>query len=206
MESPVRLALVDDHELFRQALGDLLRARGFALVAEAGDARTSFPLIDHARPDLVLLDLVLPGMDGITAMRELTARPAPPRVMILSAFGSPNRVADALSAGAHGYVLKSTSVEELIGGIGTVIAGERYLSPGLLAADDFVNGPLALLSARERDIFRLLVRGLTTRQMATELCISGKTVETHRERILRKLGLHSAVQLVRFAAANDLLE
>ncbi|MCU1278713.1 MAG: DNA-binding response regulator [bacterium] len=206
MPSGVSLALVDDHELFRRALGDLLTARGFSLVAEAGDARSSFPLIDQARPDVVLLDLVLPGMDGVTAVRELHARAAAPKVMILSAFGSRNRVSDALEAGASGYVLKAASVDELVGGISTVIAGERYLSPGVSASDDSAEGPLGVLSKRERDIFRLLVRGLTTRQMAAELCISGKTVETHRERILRKLGMHSAVQLVRFAAANDLLE
>src|SRR6267142_4374408 len=127
----VRLALVEDHQLFRDALGDVLRSRGFDLVAAAGDARTAFQLIDRTHPDLVLLDLELPGLDGVTAMREMMARPAAPKVMILSAHSSRHHVADAWAAGAHGYALKSIPVDDLVDGIGRVMAGERYLSPGL---------------------------------------------------------------------------
>src|SRR5947208_16758463 len=113
-------------------------------------------------------------MNSVSAMRELLGRPAATKGMILSAHGSGHLVDDAWAAGAHGYALKSIAVDDLVDGIGKVMAGERYLSPGLAPAKDFVNGPLAALSARERDIFRLLVRGLTTRQMAAQLCISGK--------------------------------
>jgi DNA-binding NarL/FixJ family response regulator len=201
-----RLALVDDHELFRHALGDLLCARGFDVVAQAADARSSFGLVDRLRPDVVLLDLEMPGMDGVTATREMLHRPCRPKVMIVSAYGAPHQVAEAWAAGVHGFALKSIPIAGLIHGIEAVIAGDRYLAPGLIAADNYIHGPLSVLSARERDIFRLLVRGLTTRQIAAQLCISPKTVETHRERVLRKLELHSVVQLVRFAANNDLLD
>lgn len=201
-----RLALVDDHELFRDALGEALSVRGFEVVAQAAEARSSFYLIDQSHPDLVLLDIEMPGMDGVTAAREILSRAFAPRVMVLSAYGAPHQVAQALEAGVHGYALKSIPIAGLIDGIRKVMAGNRFLSPGVSAAGDYANGPLSPLSAREHDVFRLLVHGLTTRQIAAELCISPKTVETHRERLMKKLGLHSAVQLVRFAAINDLLD
>ena len=205
MDSPVRLALVDDHELFRYSLGSVLGKRGFEVVAEAGDARASFPLIDRTRPAVVLLDLALPGMDGITAARELISRPANPKILMLSAYDAPHLVAAALDAGACGYALKSHSIEELVVGIRAVARGQRYVDPRLSTAATSPDGPLAPLTARERDIFRLLVCGKTTLELAKELCISPKTVETHRQRIFRKLNVHSAVQLLRFAVANDLL-
>jgi DNA-binding NarL/FixJ family response regulator len=200
-----RLALVDDHALFRDTLSSALIDHGFELAGQAGDARTAFTVIDRTRPDLVLLDLKLPGMDGMTALREILARPSTPKVMILSAYASPQKVADAWEAGAHGIATKTSSLTNLLDGIKRIVAGERWLAPGL--STEGGNGhALAPLSPRERDVFRMLVRGLTTREIAAQLCISGKTVETHRERIFRKLNVHSAVRLVRFAAANDVLD
>ena len=201
-----RVLLIDDHQLFREALGVALTESGMALVAEAGDARAGFSLIDATRPDLVLLDLKMPGMDGVTAIREILARPYQPKVIVLTAYATPRLIGDALAAGVHGFALKSNSLHELLDGITKVLAGDRWLSPSLPTMQAHGDGPLATLSPREGDVFRMLVRGLTTREIATQLCISGKTVETHRERIFRKLGVHSAVQLVRFAAANDALD
>jgi DNA-binding NarL/FixJ family response regulator len=206
MSAPTRLALIDDHLLFREALRSALSDRGFELVAEAGDARSGFTQIDQTRPDVVLLDLKLPGMDGVTALREILSRPAQPKVMVVSAYATPRHVSEAWTAGAHGFALKSISLDQLVDGIGKVMAGQRWLSPGLEPRGAGADGPLSALSPRESDVFRMLVNGLTTRQIATQLCISGKTVETHRERIFRKLGVHSAVQLVRFAAAHDALD
>ncbi|HEY2745042.1 MAG TPA: response regulator transcription factor [Polyangia bacterium] len=203
--SIVRLALVDDHELFRYSLGSVLDRRGFEVVGGAADARSSFEVIDRTRPDVVLLDVAMPGLDGVTATREIISRPARPKVMMLSAYDAPHLVAAAFQAGAHGYAVKSLAIDELVGGIRTVAAGGRYLAPGLTALASSDNGPLSPLSARERDIFRLLVGGSTSTEIAAELCISIKTVETHRQRIFRKLNVHSALQLVRFAVLNDLL-
>jgi DNA-binding NarL/FixJ family response regulator len=205
VRTTVRLALVDDHELFRFSLGSVLRERGFDVVADASDARASFPLIDQARPDVVLLDVALPGMDGVTAARELLARPSSPKIMMLSAYHPPHLVAAAFEAGATGYASKSMPITELIGGIRAVAQGERYMAPGLSPLSKTTDGPLSPLSARERDIFRLLVGGGTMPEIANGLCISIKTVETHRQRIFKKLNVHSAVQLVRFAVINDLL-
>ena len=193
--------------MFREAMRHLLREQGFDLVAEAGDARAMFPLIDAKRPNVVLLDLRLPGMDGVTATRELQTRAPDTKVMILSAYTRQHDLDEAWAAGAHGYVTKMQDADQLSEAIRAVVAGERYLSPGLKPSTKADRtGPLGMLSARERDVFRLLVRGMTTRQIAGELDISGKTVDTHRERILKKLGLHSAVELVRYAATNDVLD
>jgi len=204
----ISVALVDDHVMFRQAMRHVLDAHGFDLVAEASDAQTSFPLIDAMKPAVVLLDLRLPGMDGVTAARELNVRTPATRTMILSAYSSQHDVDEAWAAGVHGYVTKVHDSDTLTSGIRAVAAGERYLAPGLAPsrARNRGDGPLGALSARERDVFRLLVRGLTTRLIAAERAISSKTVDTHRERILKKLGLHSAVELVRYAAANDILD
>jgi DNA-binding NarL/FixJ family response regulator len=204
----ISVALVDDHIMFREAMRHLLREQGFDLVAEASDAKSSFPLIDETRPDVVLLDLRLPGMDGVTATRELQTRAPKSKVMILSAFTRQHDIDEAWAAGAHGYMTKMQDADGLREGIRAVAAGERYLAPGLAptAKPSGREGPLGMLSPREREVFRLLVRGMTTRQIAAELTISGKTVDTHRERILKKLGLHSAVELVRFAANHDVLD
>jgi two-component system response regulator NreC len=200
-----RIALVDDHTLFRYSLAAVLRTRGFDIVAEAATARESFPLIDQARPDVVLLDLRLPGMDGITAAREMTTRPAKPKVLMLSAYDSSEVVAAAFEAGVRGYAIKSMSIESLIDGIHAVAQGQRYLAPTLSPLAAKSNGPLAVLSTREREVFRLIVAGHTMRDIALQLCISIKTAQTHRQRIFTKLDIHTAVKLVRYAAVHDLL-
>src|ERR1700704_5630482 len=122
-----RLALVDDHALFRDTLSSALVDHGFELAGQAGDAGTAFTVIDRTRPDLVLLDLKLPGMDGMTALREILARPSTPKVMILSGYASPQKVADAWEAGAHGIAPKTSSLSDLLDGIQRVVAGERWL-------------------------------------------------------------------------------
>jgi DNA-binding NarL/FixJ family response regulator len=204
----ISVALVDDHAMFREAMRHLLREQGFNLVAEAADARSSFAMIDATRPNVVLLDLRLPGMDGVTATRELANRAPDAKVLILSAYSKQHELDEAWAAGVHGYVTKMEDAQRLRDAIHAVVAGERYLSPGLQPSEkkNDRSGPIGILSARERDVFRLLVRGMTTRQIAAELHISGKTVDTHRERILKKLDLHSAVELVRYAAEHNVLD
>jgi DNA-binding NarL/FixJ family response regulator len=203
----ISVAIIDDHVMFREAMRHVLDANGFDLVAEAGDAKTGFPIIDEKKPEVVLLDLRLPGMDGVTATRELSTRVPASKVMILSAYAAQHDLDEAWAAGVRGYVTKAHGSDTLTDGIRAVAAGDRYLAPGLQpTVRARGEGPLGVLSARERDVFRLLVRGMTTRQIAAELTISAKTVDTHRERILKKLELHSAVELVRFAAAHDILD
>ena len=206
---PLVVHIVDDDAGVRDSLEILLRLHGYRAVGFAS-GETFLEALDGspARPGgVVLLDLRLPGMDGVTATRELQTRAPDTKVMILSAYTRQHDVDEAWAAGVHGYVTKMQDAGELRAAIEKVAAGERYLSPGLKPSQKADrSGPLGMLSARERDVFRLLVRGLTTREIASELTISGKTVDTHRERILKKLDLHSAVELVRYAATNNVLD
>jgi DNA-binding NarL/FixJ family response regulator len=209
----IKVTIVDDHAMFRVALAHVLNERGFSVVGQAENAQACFAALEQRRPDVVLLDLRLPGMDGLTVARSLLAKDTAPKVMIVSAFAQQQDVDEAWAAGAHGYVSKAAGVDDLTEGIRAVAAGQRWLAPGLPAPrtqarsrKPLATGPLGSLSARERDVFRHVVRGLTARQTAVALGIGIKTVETHRERILKKLAVHSVVDLVRLAAQHQLLD
>jgi DNA-binding NarL/FixJ family response regulator len=215
-----RLALVDDHELFRSGLSALLATYPeFEIVGEAADARAAYSIVDNTRPDLCVIDLRLPGTDGISATRELMRRHPAMRVAILSAHDEPDMVADALTAGARGFMLKEAPFDECIEALRAISRGETWISPRIAAeevetlrkrrvrnGDAGPRGRLDVLSNREREVFHLLVAGASNSKIARELCISVKTVETHREHILRKLSCHSIVELIRFAARQNLLD
>jgi two-component system response regulator NreC len=207
----VRIALVDDHTVFREAFAAAIeRQEGLSVVGQAEDARRAYALCDRARPHLVVLDIKLPGSSGIVAARELARREPAPRVLMLSGLEEPEYAAQAMEAGAHGYALKSQPLEDILQAIRAVARGETYVAPQLVGLDLTSAGRRAVgafdgLSQREREVFELLVRGRSNPQVASELCISPKTVETHRAHIMRKLGLHSIVELVRFAARHQLL-
>jgi two-component system, NarL family, response regulator NreC len=215
MEGTLRILLVDDHPLFRAGLRSILAAHpDLSIIGEAGDARQAYGVAETEQPDVIVMDLNLPGIDGVSAMRELLQRAPQSKVLMLSMYTDEIHAARALAAGASGYAMKTQSPDDLIEGVRTVARGERYLprslSPALLdvhrraAARD--GGPLACLSPREREIFGLLVRGLSNRSIAQQLCISVKTVETHRTHIHEKLGVHSIAQLIHFAAVNGAME
>jgi len=206
-----RIALVDDHPLFRQGLRDLLdHEEDLTVVGEAGDARQAYEMAEATRPDLIVVDMSLPGVDGVTATRELCRRLPHSRVLILSMHEEQYLVSRALAAGALGYAIKNQPADKVLEAVRRVARGERYLAPQVDAprlqtpADDS-EGPLGLLSQREREVFHLLVRGFSNQRVAQELCISIKTVETHRTHIHHKLGVHSVAELIRFAAKHDLL-
>jgi DNA-binding NarL/FixJ family response regulator len=207
----MRILIVDREPVFRLGVRALVeRQPDLEIVGEANAARAAFGLLDR-RPDVVLLDLVLSGLDGISTVRELRQRTEGARVLVVTAAGRACDVREALAAGATGYLLKTDPPERLLDAIRAVGRGQRALSPGLepfadLAADGAEPGDLlGVLSRREREVFALIVQGLSTKRIARELCISTKTVDTHRQRIYEKLGCHSAADVVRFAAMNDLL-
>jgi two-component system response regulator NreC len=212
----MRLALVDDHELFRAGLAALLsRYPEFEVVGQAENAREAYLVIEHTRPDAVLLDLRLPGTDGIAAAREIRRRHPEIRIAMLSAFADPDFVSDALQAGAHAYLLKADPFSHCIEGLRAVARGQIYLAPGIspaaieqhqrLSRSPERQNAFNLLSKREKEVFHLLLAGQSNTKISKELCISVKTVESHREHILKKLGVHSIVELVRFAARNGLI-
>jgi DNA-binding NarL/FixJ family response regulator len=209
----MRILTVDDHALFRAGIRLALSSEpGWRIVGEAGSAREALVLIDSQQPDVVLLDIALPGMDGVVATREIKRRVPTARVLILSLHDQIRDVLDALAAGANGYALKSEGPEALVSALKAVCQDQRYLAPSLaarLAAYESRRPPVAdvlgVLSQREREVFRLATQCLTTREIAAELCLSRKTVDTHLYRIHRKLGLRTSAELVRLAADLGLI-
>jgi DNA-binding NarL/FixJ family response regulator len=208
----MKIVIVDDHVMYREGLKRVLASLADCeVVGEAGSARAAFPVVDAKRPDVVILDLLLPGMDGCSAARELGRRLPQARVLVVTVCDTPDDMFDALSAGVTGYVLKSDPVDVLIQGLRSVQRGERFLSPALavraehLAAGGARHPVLGTLSVREREVFHLAIEGLANTEIARELCISRKTVETHKYRLQKKLGLHNANELLRFAALHGLI-
>ncbi len=209
----MKIVLVDDHTLFRVGVRHVLATPpGFEVIGEASTARSAFRVIDATVPDLVLMDIALPGMDGVLATREIGRRAPRARVLIVSAHDQVNDVFDALDAGAAGYALKSDGPETLVEAIHAVAKGHRYVAPALaprLAAFEArrrnANDVLGILSPREREVFRLASECVIARDMARELCIARKTVDSHLNRINRKLGLRNMAELVRLAANLGML-
>jgi two-component system response regulator NreC len=211
----INLALIDDHLVFRDAFRALLTATGeFTVVGEGSEAREVCPLYEATKPDVVVIDVTLPGSDGLSATRELTTRFPGAKVMVLSAHAVHDYVTRAFAAGASGYALKSQAAPAVMAALKAVAQGERYLAPelppSLLSSANRSRrkgppGQLEGLSTREREIFDLVVRGYSNASISEELSISVKTVETHRANINRKLAVHSSTQLLRFAALRGLV-
>ncbi len=208
----MKIVIVDDHAMFRNGLKHVLAdVAEFEVVGEAANARAAFPVIDSKRPDVVTLDLLLPGMDGFSAAREMARRLPEARILIVTVCDAFDEVLEALDAGATGYLLKSEPIPALLEALRSVHQGVRYLSPklasrpGALTGDTSANTALAALSEREREVFHLAAGGLANNEISRELCISRKTVETHKYRLRKKLGLHNANDLLRFAALHGLI-
>ena len=212
----LRVAIVDAHPLFRVGLRAAIsdHGRDLEIAGEADSLESAAVLIADSRPDVVVLDSSLPGTGGLSALRQLLRRHPDRRVLMLSSQVAEDFAAEAFAAGAMGYTGKDSNADEIILAIREVGAGQRYLSPRL--AVDRVNrhlrdrpavegGPLDALSAREREVFRLLVLGCSNEEVAERLHITRRTVETHRSRILKKLRVHSAVELLRLAARHGLI-
>jgi DNA-binding NarL/FixJ family response regulator len=208
----IGIFVVDDHRLFRDALRAMLQDNHeLAIVGEAGDAREAIKLLGEQPCEVVLVDVSLPGSNGVALVRELKRSDRHRRVVVLTMHQHPDIVCDAFAAGADGYALKHQSREELLAAILTVAGGDRYVAPAVAAALPVdaglvkPRGALGALSAREREVFDLLVRGYANADLAKQLCISIKTVETHRARIMRKLEVHNIGELIRLAARQGLL-
>ena len=208
----MRVLIVDDHPLFRDGLTALLATQPeLEIVGEAGDARQACALADRTAPDLVTVDLRLPGLGGLSLVRELMRRAPGRRVVVLSMYEDARQAARALAAGAAGYVVKREPPAAIVEALRRVAAGGVYITPSLADAAlagrdaaDAGDGRLATLTSRERELFDLLIRGFSTATAATELGISIKTVETHRANIHRKLGIHSVGELIRLALHEGL--
>jgi DNA-binding NarL/FixJ family response regulator len=211
----MRLLIVDDHPLFRLAVRHMVAvAGGFQIVGEASNAGDAFALLEKETADVVMLDIALPGMDGIVVAREIVDRArrrldsTVPRILMASVHEHTGDVLEALHAGAIGYILKSEGAEAFVRALRSVARGERYLTPEIATRlapyqrrNDGTADVLAVLSDREREVFRLAASCLLSREIADELVISRKTVDTHLYRIHRKLGLQTSAELVRLGAS-----
>lgn len=210
----MRILLADDHKIVRDGLRSCLAGQPrFEVVGEAADGQQAVELARSLRADLVVMDLAMPGLNGIEATRQIVAdRSRRTRVIILSMHSDPEFVAEAFRAGAWGYVLKSSAFEELLTAIQTVAGGQRYISPsvaGALVSDLTRTGnkpsPFRQLTARERQILQLLAEGLSAKEIAYKLKISDKTVHTFRAKIMQKLNLHSIAALTKYAIRQGLV-
>ncbi len=219
MEQQKSILLVDDHNLFREGLKMIIRRDSrFTVVAEAKDAEEGIRAALRVKPDIVLLDISLPGRGGIDAARELRAKLPGVRIIMVSMFSRPDLVTEAVEAGASGYVNKGSSPETLLHGIRVVADGQFYLDGAVsqelvavvgdkgLKSDKVTNSEYGRLSTREQQVLRMIAEGNPPRGIAERLFISVKTVENHRSNILHKLGLTSTVDLVRYAARIGLID
>jgi DNA-binding NarL/FixJ family response regulator len=215
----MRIVLIAGEPVFRMGFRSLVSSSDdLALVGDAPDARSGFARIDSERPDLVVIDLTLPGMSGISAIRELKVRAPDARMLLLAAWPRERDALEGFAAGAHGFALKSEPAETLLYAIRTVAGGRSYVTPELRGwGAELIDGRrartadanvdvLGVLSPREREVLDLIIKGWRNRNIARELCISIKTVDTHRTRINRKLRCTNAADLIRFAADNGLLQ
>jgi DNA-binding NarL/FixJ family response regulator len=217
MTATVSVMIVDDDALMREGLRAVLSSdERIEVVAEAGDGRAAVQRARHARPDVVLMDVRMPELDGIAATAELLAATPASRVMILTTFEDDSYILGALRAGASGFLLKRSSPEDLIAAIHTVAAGEALLSPSVTQRliDRVARHPvigvgthpqLDELTPREREVLELIAQGLSNREIAAELTVEETTVKSHVKRVLMKLQARDRVQAVIFAYESGLV-
>jgi DNA-binding NarL/FixJ family response regulator len=219
--TPIRVAISDDHPVVRQGLRSFLEAQGFVVVGEAADGDEAVRLVERTQPDVLLTDVVMPGVDGIEAIRRLRAAGSSVGILVLTSFSGADQVIPAIQAGADGYMLKDAGPAALDGAIRAVHRGEPLLAPEAAAvvmakvADAAgptgggagpVHPEVERLTAREREVLAGLGRGLSNRQLAAELYVSEKTVKTHVSNVLAKLRLADRTQAALFAVRVGLAD
>ena len=211
----LRILLADDHTVVRQGLRKVIEERPeWQVVAEAGDGREAVRLVEQFRPDVAVLDVAMPLLNGIEATRQITRRAPQTRVLVLSMYSDEAYVTQMLKAGATGYLLTDSADVDLLQAVQAVSQGKSFFSPAVarLMSDDYARqrGENAVdryesLSDREREIFQLVAEGKTNKEIAALLFISPSTVETHRARIMDKLDLHSAAEIVLHAVRRGVI-
>jgi len=212
---PARILIADDHELVRRGLSGLLAdVPGWSVVAQAANGRQAVELAASHQPDIVILDLTMPELNGLDATRQVLAASARTRVLILTAHESEQLIREVLTAGAQGYVLKADAARSLVAAVEALLDGRTFFTStvaqrvleGYLRSGGGDPGAMPALSAREREVMQLLAEGGSNKDIARALGISLKTAETHRSNIMRKMGFDSLADLIRYAVRNRLIE
>ena len=217
MKEKVRIVLAEDHTILREGLRALLSADpDFEIIAEVADGREAVRYVEKQVPDLILMDLSMPRMTGMDAIREIKKRYPRIKIIALTVHKTEEYLRTTLQAGADGYVLKDATHDELLMAIQNVLKGKTYLSPGVSGRviEGYLEGKgsqipksrLGLLSQREREVLKLIAEGYKNKEIATDLCISLKTVEKHRANLMKKLDLHNAAALTAYAIEQGLVE
>lgn len=208
---PIRVVLADDHIIVRQGIKTLLEREGILVVGEAADGKQALQWVRDHNPDVAVLDLSMPVLNGLDAAREILKASPRTHPILLTMYTEDHYVLEALRIGIRGYVIKNHSREELLQAITQVARGELYLSPGIskvvvqayLSKTDPFDEPL---SGRERQVLQLIAEGNTSKKIAALLCVSAKTVETHRTRLMDKLNIHTTAGLVRYAIRRGIIQ
>jgi DNA-binding NarL/FixJ family response regulator len=209
-----KLLLVDDHKIMRHGIRSLFeKEAGMEVLEETNNGRTAIDLANNLSPDVVIMDIAMHDLNGIEATRQITAELPEVKVIMLSMHSDRQMVADALQAGASGYLLKDCEFEELVRAIETVVTNRTYLSPEIadILVENFVrksprseSSTSSVLTSREREVLQLLAEGNTTKEIAHALCLSTKTVETHRRQMMQKLNIYTVAHLVKYAISQGL--
>jgi len=213
---PIRVLLADDHAVLRQGMKVVLEdADDITVVGEAGDGREVVRLAKQLSPDVVVMDIAMPELNGIEATLQIHRCCPSTRIVILSVYASPERIFRGLQAGAQAYLVKESAIDQVIEAVHSVYAGRRYLCPKVsdIVLGDFMlrprtaqdKSPLERLSARERELLQLLAEGKSNAEIAGILFLSVKSVETYRSRLMQKLGLKSVPSLVKFAIQHGMI-
>jgi DNA-binding NarL/FixJ family response regulator len=208
---PLRILLVEDEQIVRQGVRALLEQAGFEVVAEAPDGREAIRLAERLQPDIALLDLAMPHLNGTTAARQLHRVSSRTRTVVLTAHSGDEKVLEALENGIKGYVLKTDATADLVRALHEVARGHTYLSPGIsrTVVDALLckrEGSADPLTTREKEVLQLVAEGKTTKEIARILGVSPKTADFHRSRLMSKLGLHETASLVRYAIRKGIIQ
>ena len=207
----IRIVLADDHQIVRQGFKALIEKDGFKVVGEAENGQEAIRLVAELKPDVALLDIAMPVLNGIDAAREIQKASPSTRTILLTMYAEPYQVVRALRAGVRGYLLKTKAVTDVEQAIREVHRGAVYLSDGI--SRDIIDAYLAdqelkddVLSSRERQVLQLVAEGKTTKEVAGVLGVSVKTAESHRSRLMSKLNIHETAGLVRYAIRRGLVQ
>ena len=210
----IRIIIADDHRLVREGLRSLLEKQpDMEVIAEAEDGRTMLKLAQEMLPNIAIMDVAMPDLNGIEATHQIIDIAPGVKVLALSMYSDRRLVAGMLSAGASGYLLKDCAFEELVQAVRTVVAGQIYLSPTIaqIVARNYIerlekmdSSAFALLTTREREVLQLLAEGKTVKEIAYHLNLSAKTIETYRQQIMGKLYIHSIAELTKYAIREGL--